>query len=78
MTKAAAGMPLSSPDPYRLVNFLGFASLAVYFLANDLLGGVGEISHQGGIQLLKAIARRSANGHERCDMSLTTTGPRRD
>ena len=33
--------PLSSPDPSRFVNFLGFAGLAVHFLANYLLGDLG-------------------------------------
>ena len=37
---AAADMPLSSPDP-------------VYILMNDLLGDLGEIRRQGGIQLLE-------------------------
>ena len=40
-------MPLSSPDPRRLVNFLGFAGFAVYFLANDFLRNLREISPQG-------------------------------
>ena len=55
---AAAGYVLSSPDPCRLVNFLGFAGFAVYFLANDFLRDLGEIGHQGGIQLLEFRPQR--------------------
>jgi hypothetical protein len=51
-------MPLSSPDPCWLVNFLGFAGFAVYFLANDFLRDLGEIGHQGGIQLLEFRPQR--------------------
>jgi len=40
-------MPLSSPDPCRLV----IAGLLMYILANDLLNDLGEVSLQDGIQL---------------------------
>jgi hypothetical protein len=44
---------LSSADPRRIVDFLGFAGLAVHFLSNDLFGDLGQVSQQGRIQLLK-------------------------
>ena len=44
---------MSSPDPRRVVDFLGFSGLAIHFLANDLFGDLGEVSQQGDIQLLK-------------------------
>jgi hypothetical protein len=59
---AAPDMPLSSPDP-SLVNFLGFADIAVYFLMNDLLGDLGEIRHQGAFNSLNS-------GHNICSMKL--------
>jgi len=53
---AAADMPLSSPDPCPLVNFLGFAGIAVYFLI---------VAYS-----LRDLREGQVSGHNICSMKL--------
>ena len=57
---------MSSSDPPWFGDFIGFAGLAMHFLANDPLCDVGEIGRQCGVELLELGPQHPVDEALRC------------